>query len=488
MVTPEQLDFFRKNGYLIVRDFLSKQEVQDLQGWAQEVHDWKATDDADFMPYEEVNAQGQRVLCRTENYADSHYGFGTLLRGKKLLGLLEELSEEPMLLFKEKINYKLAGSGGFAPHIDAVAYTHIKDVKHLTILLAVDESNLKNGGLEVVNASHAMNIPINEDDHCIQSSWVDSQEWTPVELKAGQLLIFGSYLAHRSGPNNSEGHRKAVYATYNCKREGDLHRSYYEDRKNLWPATHMRKNGEKYEEGALRYGFGSPMLSVDVGRQINHLSARPSPFTNMGLPNPLTPSAVAKYVLSVLEGAANTPYIGEPISQTEHSLQCGALAASASPPADDSTQVAALLHDIGQFAPEDDLKHVLAEFSGVQNMGSSVTDSVGRIGHEVLGARFLLALGFPQKVARLVESHVAAKRFLCATEPEYHARLSDASKQSLVYQGGPMAGEEKEAFAASPWCKDMCRLRKWDDEAKEEDLEVPGLMMWEEKIKAVLQT
>ncbi len=64
-----------------------------------------------------MNARGERVLCRTENYADSHKGFSELLRGPKLLGLLEELSAEPMLLFKEKINYKLAGSG-----------RHIKDV------------------------------------------------------------------------------------------------------------------------------------------------------------------------------------------------------------------------------------------------------------------------------------------------------------------------------------------------------------------------
>lgn len=60
---------------------------------------------------QEVNARGERVLCRTENYVDSHEGFNNLLRGEKLLRLLEDLSGEPMLLFKEKINYKLAGSG-----------------------------------------------------------------------------------------------------------------------------------------------------------------------------------------------------------------------------------------------------------------------------------------------------------------------------------------------------------------------------------------
>jgi ectoine hydroxylase-related dioxygenase (phytanoyl-CoA dioxygenase family) len=91
-----------------------------------------------------------------------------------------------MLLFKEKINYKLAGSGGFAPHIDAVAYTHVKNIKHLTILLAVDEMDMRNGGLEVVDGSHEIDIPINDQDHCLEKAWVDKQKWTPVELEPGK--------------------------------------------------------------------------------------------------------------------------------------------------------------------------------------------------------------------------------------------------------------------------------------------------------------
>lgn len=99
-----------------------------------------------------------------------------------------------MFLFKEKINYKLAGSGGFAPHIDAVAYTHIKDVKHLTILLSVDPSNMSNGGLEVVDASHNMTVPIDPATNCITNDWVASQKWTPVELEAGTYFPFLLFL------------------------------------------------------------------------------------------------------------------------------------------------------------------------------------------------------------------------------------------------------------------------------------------------------
>lgn len=81
-------------------------------------------------------------------------------------------------------------------------------------------------------------------------------------------MIFGSYLAHRSAANSSDVDRKALYATYNRVSEGDLRKAYYEDRKILWPATHMRKDGEDYAEGSLRYGFGSPMLSVETGQQL----------------------------------------------------------------------------------------------------------------------------------------------------------------------------------------------------------------------------
>ncbi|KAL9092564.1 MAG: hypothetical protein Q9165_004368 [Trypethelium subeluteriae] len=266
-ITQEHIEFFKEHGYLVVKDVLSPPELKDLQLWAQEVHDWPITPDVPYMPYEEVNAQGKRVLCRTENFTNYHSGFNELLRGQKLLGVLSRLAGEDMLLFKEKINYKLSGSGGFSPHIDSTSFAHVQDVEHLTILLAVDPSNMSNGGLEVVDKSHRLQVPVGSDN-CIEPKWVQAQTWTPVELEPGQLLVFGSYLAHRSGPNRSDVDRKAIYATYNGAREGDLHDQYYADRQNFWPATHVRKPGEDYAEGALRYGFGSPMLSVDLGKQL----------------------------------------------------------------------------------------------------------------------------------------------------------------------------------------------------------------------------
>lgn len=110
-LTPEQLQSFQENGYLLVRGFFTEPEAKTLQQWAQEVHDLPRTPGVPWMPYEEVNGNGDRVLCRTENFANSHNGFDSFLRGERATSTLQQLAGEPMLLFKEKINYKLAGSG-----------------------------------------------------------------------------------------------------------------------------------------------------------------------------------------------------------------------------------------------------------------------------------------------------------------------------------------------------------------------------------------
>lgn len=62
VVTDEQISFFKKNGYLIVRDLLQSEQVKDLQSWAEEVRNWKPTEDSEFMPYEVRDGSGHIYL------------------------------------------------------------------------------------------------------------------------------------------------------------------------------------------------------------------------------------------------------------------------------------------------------------------------------------------------------------------------------------------------------------------------------------------
>lgn len=168
-----------------------------------------------------------------------------------------------------------------------------------------------------------------------------------------------------------------------------------------------------------------------------------------------SPQAKAAYLVDLLNTKGQGDYIGEPISQLAHSLQAAHQAKAHG--ADDETVVAALLHDVGQFLPASEIQTMARKVQSMHAEGDASGSSVGRVGHERIGEEYLLHLGFSRKVAALVGSHVAAKRYLCATDPGYHDTLSDASQKSLVFQGGKMAGEELVEWEASPWCNEMCQ-------------------------------
>src|SRR5262245_32384119 len=135
----------------------------------------------------------------------------------------------------------------------------------------------------------------------------------------------------------------------------------------------------------------------------------------------MSPSERADRLLGILAAGANADYIGESVSQLEHALQAAARARAGH--ADDDLVLAALFHDIGHLvAPE----------------GASTLDGFGIADHESLGADLLASYGCSPAITEPIREHVRAKRCLCARSSGYLARLSDASRETLLRQGGPM--------------------------------------------------
>lgn len=174
--------------------------------------------------------------------------------------------------------------------------------------------------------------------------------------------------------------------------------------------------------------------------------------------SPLDASALIEEVCALLQSGEGKDYIGEPVSQLEHALQCAQLAYDDG--ADEETVIAALLHDIGHLCYDD------------------TTQTMGEYGvafHEKVGAQYTLKHGFSTKIAQLIEGHVQAKRYLTGKYSEYYAKLSDASKETLKYQGGPMMHDEAVAFEQDVLFKHMLKMREWDEKAKQVGLTVMSL-------------
>lgn len=128
-------------------------------------------------------------------------------------------------------------------------------------------------------------------------------------------------------------------------------------------------------------------------------------------------------VFSHITAQGSADYIGEPVSQLQHTLQAGYLARQSH--ADNDTILGALLHDIGRFIPEADEMPAMTSADGTY---------VGRESHEIVGEKYLRGMGFGEKVCQLVGAHVMAKRYLCSVDEGYWEGLSESSKTTLRYQ------------------------------------------------------
>lgn len=173
---------------------------------------------------------------------------------------------------------------------------------------------------------------------------------------------------------------------------------------------------------------------------------------------------------ALFDGEGGQEYLGEKVSMAQHMLQTGRAARDGGAPT--ALVVAAVLHDVGHFS---------GAISGRELMSGNDNH------HDDVAARWL-ATWFGPEVTEPVRLHVAAKRYLCATEPAYYDRLSDASKFTMSVQGGSMSPEEVAGFAAEPFAAAACRLRRFDDLGKDPNAPVVTLADFRADIDALDRT
>ncbi|WP_037973869.1 TauD/TfdA family dioxygenase [Streptomyces sp. NRRL WC-3742] len=180
-------------------------------------------------------------------------------------------------------------------------------------------------------------------------------------------------------------------------------------------------------------------------------------------------TAALDAIADLFAGEGAGEYLGEEVTMAEHMLQAAAAAEAAG--AEPHLVAAALLHDTGHFHGA---LHGRDLMEGQDNR------------HSDTGADWL-ARWFGPEVTEPVRLHVAAKRYLCAVEPGYRERLSEASEYTLRVQGGPMGPEEAAAFAELPGAADAVAVRRWDEQAKTAGAETPGFDHYRPLLAALMR-
>jgi len=249
-LTKEQVETFDRDGILIIKaeDAWSKDEMKLLLAAVNQMGDWPDKK-WHWMKYYEKNRNNpsEKLLCRIENFTQYNPGLDFLLNGEKLVSMTSDLFGEQSILYKEKINYKLPGGDGFAPHQDVAAgWWMYNQTLHISTLVCVDEATIENGCLEVVKGAQKKGM-LCDDWKEIPKETVDTLTWELAPTKPGDIIFFDSYVPHRSAPNNSNKSRRVLYATYAKAGEGDWRERYYADKRASFPPDIERDADKVYE-------------------------------------------------------------------------------------------------------------------------------------------------------------------------------------------------------------------------------------------------
>jgi ectoine hydroxylase-related dioxygenase (phytanoyl-CoA dioxygenase family) len=112
-------------------------------------------------------------------------------------------------------------------------------------MITIDETTLENGCLEIAHWPHRQQM-IGDLWRPLQPEQLAGIEFIPYPSKPGDMMLFDSYLPHRSAPNRTDSPRRVLYVTYNRATDGDHRERYYADKRKSYPQDCERESGKVY--------------------------------------------------------------------------------------------------------------------------------------------------------------------------------------------------------------------------------------------------
>lgn len=245
VLSQEQIESFQRHGYVQVRGLYSAAEMQEISAWTDEVAGYPETPGKQMMYFETSQVDGDRILCRIENFVPYHEGFSNLTITRRMQQAVSELFGEEAVLFKDKINFKLPGGDGFKQHQDVQAGWDEFAGIHTTAMVAIDETNADNGSLEILLGQHKKGL-LGEKWAPLTNQDTGGQEYVAVHCQPGDAVFFDSFAPHRSAPNRTQQARRVLYITYNKLAEGDSRAAYYAAKRKSYPPDIERDPNRDY--------------------------------------------------------------------------------------------------------------------------------------------------------------------------------------------------------------------------------------------------
>jgi len=243
VLTDEQKKQYWDEGYLVVKGVLSPEEIERYTTRASEIARGDIPEGGEKMIVKDVRvAKGEYTpedpekglwkLLQPDWFDDT---FRDYPENKRLLDTVEQIIGPDIKCFLTMMIYKPPGLGevNHPWHQDKAYFNFDPADKIMGTWIALDHTTKENGTMIFVPGSHKEFIEHEVDAGPKQNFGILYAKGVPVphpdevvvELEPGDGVFFHSQLLHRTGPNVTEGHRRAMTmhcASCSCTMQGEL--------------------------------------------------------------------------------------------------------------------------------------------------------------------------------------------------------------------------------------------------------------------------
>lgn len=245
-LTDAERGTFERDGFFVLRGVFSRQEVA-AQRDAVDALASRAPEVGRQMVYYENSLvrPGTRVLSRIERFVEYEPALAGIVFDPRILTIAAALLGDRPILFKEKINFKMPGGGGFTPHQDIQPGWDRYASYFVSVLVAIDPNTIENGCLELAAGHHRRGL-IGRPWEPLEGDELRGIEFVPYPMDPGDVAFFDCFTPHQSKPNLTSEPRRNLYLTFNRASEGDWRERYFDDKRRSFPPDFERDPNATY--------------------------------------------------------------------------------------------------------------------------------------------------------------------------------------------------------------------------------------------------
>jgi len=250
VLSQEQVNGFRENGYLKIGKLLDDETVELLRRQYDHEFDLARSGKSSFRNLAidqtddlEAKNKAEKQMLQIMQMCERNIHFRKLIYNDRVLDIAEDLIGPNVQLFHDQALFKPARQGGPVFWHQDNGYWKCAPANLISCWLTLDDVDLHNGAMQVIPGSHLHPLEHEKSKSTdilfdIESR-VDSSKAMVIDLPAGGAMFHHCQTLHYTGPNTTDRQRRAFVIHF------------------MPPGTRFLRTGEY-----LGVSFSRPMLRM----------------------------------------------------------------------------------------------------------------------------------------------------------------------------------------------------------------------------------